>query len=159
MSRMSHEAGLMFFGRAKKQPRCAQMSECVLSTLGKKWPHSMGVNGIPTWTRWWFEIFSISIPIWGWLPFWLIFSKLGSNHQLDEAFGYLLMFRFCVSEASSIIQIQICAYVGAVPEFQKENSETPWEVWRMMLLREKPSLLPSLYRFERYLGEAENQFL
>lgn len=72
----------------------------------------------------------------------------------------LLIFSFRVSEASSIIQIQICAYVGGrcsrVPKGKLGN---PWEVWRMMLLREKPSLLPSLYRFERCLGEAENQFL
>ena len=36
-----------------------------------------------TISRWWFWIFFIFTPIWGWFPFWLIFFNWVWNHPLD----------------------------------------------------------------------------
>ena len=39
-------------------------------------------------TRWWFQIVFKFTPTWGRFPFWLIFFKLGWNHQLNYIVSY-----------------------------------------------------------------------
>ena len=44
--------------------------------------HSKGVHLCHLWTRWWFQVFFIFIPIWGNIPKWLNMLQMGWNHQL-----------------------------------------------------------------------------
>lgn len=44
--------------------------------------HSKGVHLCHLWTRWWFQVFFIFIPIWGNIPNWLNILHMGWNHQL-----------------------------------------------------------------------------